>query len=319
MDPHQRKLAELQKNSSDLVVFSRLAERVVTISWPTHNNVKIVPSGIKGFLRNRGLLIECFCAFLSEHDDPKSCQIVVSRVTNDVFLFCHYPSARCAFKVNLTRVHDKCLLKSSYPNLPLLRCFECRLSDDSATGKAPDTDTLLVAFTLHNFPDDDMAPHFEGYFGEHISGTLLLQHVKPRANTNRRRQSSPYARQELQAPRSNAQYLEIDDLPRRHREVVTAPARIRAASNAAAGPSRISVDSASARRPAPFPLRLGSDEPEATEGKEARYLRQLLSGRGIPADAVDGLMEDCSECGQYFTASALKAHIKKCLGELVVL
>ncbi|KAJ6452182.1 hypothetical protein C8R47DRAFT_1229530 [Mycena vitilis] len=285
---------------------------------PTHNNVKIVPSGIRGFLRNRGLLIECFCAFLSEHDDPKSCQIVVSKVTNHVFLFCHYPNAQCAFKVNLTQVHDKCLLKSSYPNLPLL-----------TTGKAPDTDILLVAFTLHNFPDDDTAPHFEGYLGEHISeyppgtgqlsGTLLLQHVKPRANTNRRRQSSPYARHELKAPRSNAQYLEIDDIPRRHREVVTAPARMRAASNAAAGPSHISMGSVSARRTAPFPLRLGSNEPEASEGKEARYLRQLLSGRGIPANAVEGLMEDCTECGQYFTASALKAHIKKCLGELVVL
>lgn len=81
----------------------------------------------------------------------------------------------------------------------------------------------------------------------------------------------------------------------------TAPARVpvrSANANAEAGPSRILMDSASGRRG--FQM----------EGKEGNMLQKLIAGQGIS----EGLIEKCSMCGCLFTASALKGHMKKCLG-----
>ncbi|KAJ7857575.1 hypothetical protein B0H13DRAFT_2356853 [Mycena leptocephala] len=272
-----------------------------------------MPTGFKAYLRTRGLFIECFCAFTSDRDHPKSCVLVESEVTGDVLAFCHYEIARCGFKMNLTDVHRKCLLTSRYGDLPTL-----------ASGHAPETDTLLVAFTLRQFPDNDLVPHFEGYLGEHISsnypvGTRQLSGpllVRRRSNaapaTNRRRQSSPYIRYQKKIPASNSRYQEIDDLPR---QVQTAPARL-PARNAEAGPSRLPMESASQRVPAPFPLRLESLEPV---GKDVKQLRKLIAGEGISEEALDGLIEKCTKCRRYFMACALKAHVKMCLGEIVLL
>ncbi|KAJ7131269.1 hypothetical protein C8R44DRAFT_731510 [Mycena epipterygia] len=74
-------------------------------------------------------------------------------------------------RVNFTAIHDKCLLTSSYAGLPTLGkvLHATRLRSNSASGNIPETETLRVAFTLHNFPPQELAPHFEGYFGEHVS------------------------------------------------------------------------------------------------------------------------------------------------------
>ncbi|KAJ7884701.1 hypothetical protein B0H13DRAFT_1889833 [Mycena leptocephala] len=241
---------------------------------------------------------------------PKSCMLVESEVTGDVLAFCHYEIGRCGFKINLTDIHRKSLLTSGYRGLPTL-----------ASGNTPETDTLLVAFTLRQFPDQDLVPHFEGYLGEHISkypsgtrqlsGPLLVRRRLNAPAMNHRRKSSPYIRYQKQIPASNPRYLEIDDIPR---QVQTAPARapIR---NAEAGPSRLPTESASQRGPAPFPLRLESLEPV---GKEVKLLRKLIAGNGISEEALDGLLEKCTKCRRYFMACALKAHIKMCLGEVVL-
>ncbi|KAF8205449.1 hypothetical protein K438DRAFT_2096818 [Mycena galopus ATCC 62051] len=152
-------LTQHQKTSTELIVYSHLAEKVVTVSWPLHNGYKIKPQGIKNYLRAHGLFLECFCSFQSDCHHPRSCQIVVSSITGDVFGFCHYDSARCTSKINFSNIHKKCLLKASYVHLPTLQ-----------SGEVPDTKTLLVAFNLRRFHRHEIAPHFEGYLGEHSSG-----------------------------------------------------------------------------------------------------------------------------------------------------
>ncbi|KAJ7800658.1 hypothetical protein B0H14DRAFT_2616012 [Mycena olivaceomarginata] len=233
MNIDEEALVEHQKSSTGLVVYSRLAEKAVTVSWPQHNGNKIQPHGLKLYLRARGLFLECFCGFQSDRLHPKSCQIVVSSVTEDIFGFCHHNSPRCAFKINLTSIYKTCLLKLSYPHLPTLQ-----------SGGAPDMETLLVAFNLRRFPRQDIAPHFEGYLGEHtsfypaetrqLSGTFLL-----RGSSSRKPKE---ADSRIQHP-----LFEIDNLyPTR--QMQTAP--VFGVNHAIAGPSSIPMDSG-LRSPSP--------------------------------------------------------------------
>ncbi|KAJ7211517.1 hypothetical protein C8J57DRAFT_1539529 [Mycena rebaudengoi] len=287
MDEHT--ISHHPRTSTELVVFSRPAEQVVTISWPTNKGVKIPASGLKNYLRTRGLFIECFYAFGSDANEPRSSQIVVSNVTDDSLI--------ASELVNFSKVYRTSLLKSSFNGLPML-----------ASGNVPDTGSLLVAFVLQSFPPEEIAPHFEDYFGEHISeypnGTLQLSGPflpRRRSNTQssaHRRHSSPYARVQMQTP-SHAKH--------------TAPARI-PRGNAVAGPSRLPIESAS--HTAPFPLSLPGN---IAEGKEAKFLRKLIVGQGVAENIWDGLFEKCTMCKRVFTATALKEHIKHCLGEVIIL
>ncbi|KAJ7212455.1 hypothetical protein C8J57DRAFT_1604151 [Mycena rebaudengoi] len=300
MDEHT--ISRHQRTSTELVVFSRLAEQVVTISWPTNKGVKILASGLKNYRRTRGLFIECFCAFGSDANEPRSSQIVVSNVTDDVFVCVivssHSTQSLIASElVNFSKVYRTSLLKSSFNGLPTL-----------ASGNVPDTGSLLVAFVLQSFPPEEIAPHFEDYFGEHISeypnGTLQLSGPflpRRRSNTQssaHRRHSSPYARVQMQTPSSNRRYWEIDDVyPSQTRQAHTAPARI-PRGNAVAGPSRLPIESAS--HTAPFPLSLPGN---ITEGKEAKFLRKLIVGQGVAENIWDGLFEKCTMCKRVFTAT----------------
>ncbi|KAJ7505091.1 hypothetical protein B0H11DRAFT_2343523, partial [Mycena galericulata] len=311
---NQREIVKHQRTSTELVVYSRLAEQVVTLAWPTSKGTKIVPSGIKNYLRSRGLFLECFCAFGLDSDHPRSCQIVVSSVTGDVLGFCHFDHPRCQFKINFTEIFSTSLLTSAFGGLPTLQ-----------SGKVPEMDTVLVAFVLRRFPSQEVAPHFEGYFGEHIDGFPNGTHqlsgpiLPPSAkhSSTRRRHSSPYLRLNKKTPASNDRYYEIDDIypnPTPTRHVQTAPARV--PRNAVAGPSRIPMESVS--HPVPFPLALDTKDMERKEGKEARYLRKLIAGQGISDDAWNGLTDKCTKCKRIFTRTALKEHIKYCLGELII-
>ncbi|KAJ7814010.1 hypothetical protein B0H14DRAFT_3878907 [Mycena olivaceomarginata] len=105
-----------------------------------------------------------------------------------------------------------------------------------------------------------------------------------------------------QIPTSNSRYLEINDIYPPNQHAQSTPAAI-------AGPSRISIDSASA------PLRGGG----SSGGREDKYLRKLIDGEGISDEVWNGLVEKCSKCRSVFTASALKAHIKRCLGLITIL
>ncbi|KAJ7713391.1 hypothetical protein B0H16DRAFT_543985 [Mycena metata] len=261
------------------------------------------------YLRNRGLLIECLCAFTSVgNHNPRSCQIMISPVTGDVLAFCHFDSDRCGFKLNLSDIHKKSLLTSTYPFLPTL-----------ATNRAPDMDVLHVAFMLKEFPAQDAAPYFEGYLGEHIStfpagtGTRQLTSqllVRRRRRSNRNALDyTPYARDQRAAPASNHRYREIDDDIVHAQQVQTALSRVPAA-NTVAGPSRLALGSVSCA------LRRRS---EGTGGKEARFLRKLGEDQGISEDFFDTLVERCGKCKCLYAASKIKAHSKGCLGVVDIL
>ncbi|KAJ6478013.1 hypothetical protein DFH09DRAFT_1341998 [Mycena vulgaris] len=246
-----------------------------------------MPSGLKNVLRAHGLFLECFCGFLSDRLNPKSCQIILSSATGDVLGFCHYDSPRCGFFINFTEIYNKCFLTSVYGHLPTL-----------ASGNVPDMDALCVAFTLHQLLAQGIAPHFEGYFGEHISefptGTRqqsgpLLKRTPSHGRSSTRRHSTPYARMQKEVPASNQRYLEIDDGYPRNRQVQTAPAF--------AGPSRILMKSASAAAPFRAVDDGGDDD---RERKETKYLsicavsprgevRHPLAGVGTSNDLLQDL------------------------------
>lgn len=103
---------DFQKQSKDLVVFSPTAGQYVTIAWcvpwllslshaepvstrPLWRGERITPTGIKAWLRNRGLHWSCFCALVS--GSSHSTQIVQSAGDGKVYVFCsEYPS-KCHF------------------------------------------------------------------------------------------------------------------------------------------------------------------------------------------------------------------------------
>ncbi|KAF8123506.1 hypothetical protein K438DRAFT_1126618 [Mycena galopus ATCC 62051] len=288
MDIHESELNQYQRSSSELVVFSHLAERAVQVAYPTYNNRKIVPTGLFHYLRAHGIFLECWCAFQADAGIPRSCRIVVSKATGDVLAFCHFDHDRCGFKLNFTAIFRTSLLKSSYGGLPTLE-----------SGQAPaDTEILLVAFTLQGFPAQEIAPYFEGYLGEHIfnypagtrqlSGSLLFRHPK-KVNT-RGRHDTPYHRLQRQVPTSNAHYLEIDDLHPR-----SVPACM------IAGPSRIALDHK-------------NDSVSCVGPSKANYHKNLAAGKGVDHIVFNDMFERCRKCGLMFTVSALQLHSERCLG-----
>ncbi|KAF8149224.1 hypothetical protein K438DRAFT_2027418 [Mycena galopus ATCC 62051] len=292
MDIHASELNQYQRSSSELVVFSRLAERAVQIAYPTYNHQKILPTGLFHYLRARGVFFECWCAFQADAGMPRSCRIVVSKVTGNVFAFCHFEHDRCGFKLNLTDIFKTSLLKSSYNGFPTLE-----------SGAAPaDMEILLVAFTLQGFPAQEIAPYFEGYLGEHISkyppgtrqlGGTLLFHRPRKAVTTRGRHATPYHRPQKQAPTSNAYYFEIDDLHPR-----SAPARMIASS------SRIPLDHNSNS--------VSCAGPSKPNGSD--YHKNLAAGKGVDHNVFNDMFERCRKCGLMFTVSALRLHSERCLG-----
>ncbi|KAK7001957.1 hypothetical protein R3P38DRAFT_2795448 [Favolaschia claudopus] len=310
-----------QKKSNELVVYSRLLGRVVTLSWPTHNGVKIVPRGIRLWLRTRCLFWECFCALRTESNQPRPCQIVESQVTKDVYAFCHFEHARCGFKMNLSQIHGSSRLVSSYGHLPTSNSAQTQpdMQNLRQNWQRLHGDTLLA----------ELAPHFAGYCGENtsgypagthqLSGPLLFR--KPKEKVGRRRHSSPYIRHELQAPRSNAGYVEIDDLdfPARLAPVtgrskpsasISAPVRGSVSNHSVAGPSRITL-------PALPSASAGNFLP--SEQRDIRLLRDLAHGKGISEYSWEGLVDQCQVCGNYFAASVLKKHIPVCKDTTIVI
>ncbi|KAJ7508405.1 hypothetical protein B0H11DRAFT_2304323 [Mycena galericulata] len=285
LDPGDDELARYQKNSTELVVYCRPLSQAVTISWPAHNGVKIVPTGIRPWLRNRGLFLECFCGFRSALNEPRSCQIVESQVSGDVLAFCHFDHPRCGFKVNLSYVYRHSILKSSYAHLPSLK-----------SGGTPDMDTWVVAHLLHVSDAVDICPHFEGYGGEHksqyptgtqqLSGPLLVHVPKKKSHTGGRRHSAPYALDQLRAPRSNRRYLEIDDhYPQAAEAADRLAAPGPASSISAPGPSRTQV-----LRPVGTKSATGGS---SWAKRDIRYLRDLADGKGISEWSWVGLVEQC--------------------------
>ncbi|KAJ7065890.1 hypothetical protein B0H15DRAFT_807689 [Mycena belliarum] len=293
--PTDELVVSYQRESRNLVVYSRLLGQVVVVAWPTHNGTMIVPSGMRLWLRNHGLFLECFCAFTAAPNSPRACQIVESSVTHHVLVFCHFNHPRCDFKLNLSKIYETTTLKSDYMHLPSLN-----------SGGVPDMDLIRTAHRMRHVPVVlEIAPYFKEYFGEHISeypaGTQQLSgpllYRKPKNNSDgksRRRPSAPYVRHQLQAPRSNRFYHEIDDdYPEAASRFPSVPAPLGDPfSISAPGPSRtrhsdmgrgLSRPQTSLSAPVAGPSRISTSAitRSSQEEREIRLLGDLAAGRGI--------------------------------------
>ncbi|KAF7336158.1 hypothetical protein MVEN_02163200 [Mycena venus] len=191
------------------------------------------------------------------------------------------------WQVNLSEIFLSTTLQASYPHLPTTN-----------SGELPNMERLLENFLqYHDLRASHLAPQYPGYLGEHtstypagteqLSGPFLYR-IPKRKPTGRRRHSSPYIRSQLQAPRSNTNYHEIDDFPAH-----------RLPASAIAGPSRIPMSIS-----APGLSRPRDMSPTASqERRENCSLAALSEGRGISESTYAGLMEQCQICENYFLAS----------------
>lgn len=85
------------------------------------NGMQLQATGLKDWLRARGLFIECLCPLVAEVGDrvPHSCRIVQSAGSRDVFAFCNLYSGCsvtqvCLLPVNITRAAETATRWSKY-------------------------------------------------------------------------------------------------------------------------------------------------------------------------------------------------------------
>ncbi|KAJ6470154.1 hypothetical protein DFH09DRAFT_1110974 [Mycena vulgaris] len=250
MNIDEHAVTRYQRSANELVVYSRKVGRAVTISG-------------RNVLRAHGLFLECFCGFLSDRLNPKSCQIILSSATGDVLGFCHYDSPRCGFFINFTEIYNKCFLTSVYGHLPTLGTIQ--LAAMFPTWMRFVSPLLYTSCWLKELPLILKA------ISESISPNFQLELVNKCSwifTASTRRHSTPYARMQKEVPASHQRYLEIDDGYPRSRQVQTAPA--------VAGPSRILMKSASAAAPFRAVDDGGDDD---RERKETKYLCRLIRGK----------------------------------------
>ncbi|KAJ7321584.1 hypothetical protein DFH08DRAFT_818441 [Mycena albidolilacea] len=262
LNPDDDVIVRHQQKVKNIVVFCRLISQMVSVSRPRHNGVKIVPSGLRPWLRARGLFFECFCAFSSAPDDPRPCQIVESSLSGNFFAFCHFGTQNAASKVYKTTTHIE-----SFFDLPTLK-FSSIVTPES--NEIPDMNRLREGYARQ--PASvvfDLAPHFPGYFAEHISeypaGT---QQLSGRYFIGRRR------------IRNIVALVEAFHIPGRLPHLATAgPSKARLTPSVSApGTSRIRAFSPARRTP---------------EEQEVRLLRQLIGGSGITESSYEALLKQC--------------------------
>lgn len=80
---------------------SKLRTLMTSVHSPMSNGRRIVPSGLFGWLRRRGLIISCFCGL-------KTGKILSTRIVDAISdghtkVFCHYQPSRCQFYSKWTR------------------------------------------------------------------------------------------------------------------------------------------------------------------------------------------------------------------------
>ncbi|KAF8868981.1 hypothetical protein CPB84DRAFT_1856883 [Gymnopilus junonius] len=144
---------DFQCSSSELVIYAPSVGQIVTIAWPLNSSSDpITPTGIRHWLRIRGLHWPCFCA--STVDTSVSSRIVVYASTSYVYALCHKQQFGCGFEINLTGILASSVLHSAYGHLPTIRSENAPFMADS-----------LANFFLR--APNVTAPYFEGYCSEH--------------------------------------------------------------------------------------------------------------------------------------------------------
>jgi len=142
-----------QKFSRDIIIYSALAGQIVRVAWlvsflhytfdvfwnlswlrPSYKGIKIKPSGIKEWLRARGLHWGCFCGMTASPNVYLSSRIIHTAKGN-VYVLCHHEVSSCKFfckqsihsetwywltLVNLTDLYEIVCYTSEYPSIPKL-------------------------------------------------------------------------------------------------------------------------------------------------------------------------------------------------------
>ncbi|KAF8144441.1 hypothetical protein K438DRAFT_2101889 [Mycena galopus ATCC 62051] len=142
-EDEQKEVIKTAKDIKELVVWSRIVSQVVWLSWPVgQHGAKIQATGLRTWLRDRDLIIECFCGATS--NEYRSCRNNV--LINGI--------------VNITDVYNSTtnIFKFDFPR--------------AKSGRRPDMAVIRLGFP----PDAvrEFLPHFPGYFGEHAPGTKQL-------------------------------------------------------------------------------------------------------------------------------------------------
>ncbi|KAF8158437.1 hypothetical protein B0H34DRAFT_674846 [Crassisporium funariophilum] len=171
-----------QRSSSDIVIYSALATQIVRVAWPLYRGVKIKPSGIKDWLRARGLHWACFCGMTAASGVHLSAQIVHT-IAGDVVVFCHYEPSTCNFFLNLSDIFQIARCASEYTHLQKI---------DQLQGSTGHEAVDLVNLRLSQLVTSEVAPLLKGFCGDFIAGVEQLsgsrQYTAKSASTTIRRQ-----------------------------------------------------------------------------------------------------------------------------------
>ncbi|KAG6819958.1 hypothetical protein H0H93_007038 [Arthromyces matolae] len=191
-------MVAFQRDSLNLVCFAVVLCRLVTMAWPMSNGILILPTGVRGFLRTRGVHWACFCALILGEGQTCSSRIVHAD-SGDVLVFCGRRNAGhdCGFFMNLTKIYKKLTLRAHYDNYPTLGKFhqshlKLFLIVSLASGRAPDMEVLVRAHRLESYPDDEIGEYFEGYLGEHVTSFPGVEQLAGESVRPQRRISAPY-------------------------------------------------------------------------------------------------------------------------------
>ncbi|KAF5324292.1 hypothetical protein D9619_011396 [Psilocybe cf. subviscida] len=224
----------IQRERRNLVVYSRLAEAVVEVAWPLKaDGTLIVATGLKDWLRARGLFIECFCPLMFEITDrePCSCRIVVS-LGGDVFAFCNKDTlvsgeGGCKMNVNLSqKLRDGVRNGARYDHF--------KTTKGSRIEYEPVMKHIYDVYQTSSV--DTRVPLLNGYIGEHVAayregsqqlagsmGTVWHAPIARKPSENYLRplyHGRPYNEVVLPKTVPKARYIEIDH---EHHAPITMP------------------------------------------------------------------------------------------------
>ncbi|KJA15068.1 hypothetical protein HYPSUDRAFT_59027 [Hypholoma sublateritium FD-334 SS-4] len=207
---------DIQRYSPDLVIYSRLVGAVVSVSWIMKaDGHALKPTGLKDWLRARGLFIECLCPLALDVTprDPYSCRLVESGTNGDVFAFCHFESEDrgCGMRVTVTAISESTEFFSLYAHFPTTR------RRGSANPEVP-MQNILALYEEKHQSNLATTPHLDGYIGEQAvfywPGTEQLASTPCfEIGTTRRRSArkfKPRVDKPLPKP-TKRRYIEIDE------------------------------------------------------------------------------------------------------------
>ncbi|PPQ70120.1 hypothetical protein CVT26_013405 [Gymnopilus dilepis] len=300
-----------QRKSGDLTVYSRPAQSVVRISWPTRHGVPIVPKGVKNYLDAKGMFWECFCAIVSEVARP--CLIVVSRQDGDVLAFCNHldDALKCGFFMNLNSKLGSTTLFSNYGHI-----------SSAKTGAHVNMEPYILSYKA-SASVSEIAPFFEGYLGESTSDypgiKQLNSGIKYRKYHNEDHsmkfdpkhlfsfaETLPFSEEKSSTPCSD-QDLSLSPNKRRWNDGtssdqdVPTPSKKRHKKTVSTSCQAVSH---SLQDLPPTGFDVGSSQNQ--------YLEQLKRGDGLTRLEYESLVELCDNCNRYFLVQALRSHIPTC-------